>query len=92
MRQADEIHEQLNIPVVLADGSLTNLDKTYEFLGELLDEKDTAKKRAEYCKDTVTIYRKNPRRLKRVSVSAFTMLREQKVYRLIPRDRIIQRY
>ncbi|MGB4505229.1 MAG: ABC transporter substrate-binding protein, partial [Syntrophaceticus sp.] len=53
-KQADQIQEQLGIPVVLADWNLTKLDKTYEFLGDLLGEKEAAKKMAKYCKDTVS--------------------------------------
>lgn len=50
---ADRIQEQLNIPVVLIEGELTNIDKAYKFLGKLLGEKQRAQKLANYCKTTV---------------------------------------
>jgi iron complex transport system substrate-binding protein len=70
-KQADTIQEQLGIPVVLADWSLTKMDKTYEFLGDLLGEKEAAKKMAKYCKDTVSDIQEKSKKIeegKRVSV------------------------
>ncbi|AOQ24152.1 hypothetical protein MTAT_07930 [Moorella thermoacetica] len=51
--QADQIQEQLKIPVVMVDGELTKLDQAYEFLGDLLGEKQRAKELAAYCRDTI---------------------------------------
>ncbi len=50
---ADESQERLKVPVLMVDGALDNLDKTYEFLGDLLGEEERAKELAEYCKKTI---------------------------------------
>jgi len=51
--QADKIQEQIGIPVIMVDGELANLDKAYEFMGDLFDEEEKAKELGEYCRDTV---------------------------------------
>ncbi|MGB9662063.1 MAG: ABC transporter substrate-binding protein [Moorellaceae bacterium] len=53
LSQADQIQKQLQIPVVMVDGELTKLDKAYEFLGDLLGEKQKAQELAAYCRDTL---------------------------------------
>ncbi|KAJ48809.1 iron complex transport system substrate-binding protein [Clostridium tetanomorphum] len=50
---ADRIQQQLNVPVIMADTSLLNSDKTYEFLGKILKEEEKAKKLGDYCKKTI---------------------------------------
>ncbi len=50
---ADKIQKQLNIPVIMIEGELTQLDKAYEFLGDLLGREKDAKKFAVYCRKTV---------------------------------------
>ncbi|WP_027623921.1 ABC transporter substrate-binding protein [Clostridium lundense] len=50
---ADRIQKQLNIPVVVADTSLLNSDKTYEFLGKIFKEEEKAKKLGDYCRKTI---------------------------------------
>lgn len=51
--EADSLQQDLGIPVVVVDGDLKNLDKSYEFLGELLDEKEITDQLAQYCRDTM---------------------------------------
>lgn len=51
--QADRIQQQLNIPVVVLNDSLTTLDKTYEFLGDLLGAEERAADLAAYCRESV---------------------------------------
>lgn len=50
---ADKLTSDLGIPVIVVDANLKNLDKSYDFLGELLDEKETTDKLAEYCRNTM---------------------------------------
>ncbi len=50
---ADKLSRDIGIPVVVVDSSLQNLDKSYEFLGSLLDEKEITDKLAKYCRDTM---------------------------------------
>lgn len=46
---ADNLQEKLGIPVVVIDGELTNSDKVYTFLGDVLQEKDKAKQLSDYA-------------------------------------------
>ncbi len=48
---ADSLQEQSSIPVIIIDGDITNLDQTYEFMGEIVGEKETAQEMADYCKN-----------------------------------------
>jgi biotin transporter BioY len=50
---ADQIEQQLDIPVLLVDGELTEIDRTYEYLGELLGMESEAQQLADYCRQTV---------------------------------------
>lgn len=50
---ADKIQEQLEIPVVLVDAPVTDMDKALEFLGDLLGEKVRAQQLADYCRNTI---------------------------------------
>lgn len=50
---ADKLSKDIGIPVIVVDSSLQNLDKSYEFLGDLLDEKEVTDKLAQYCRDTM---------------------------------------
>jgi len=50
---ADRLQAQLRIPVVVISSSLTELDRTYTFLGELLGNKERAKELADYCRHTI---------------------------------------
>jgi len=49
---ADKLQNQLGIPVVVIDNRLAELAKTYDFLGELLREKEKTKVLADYCRKT----------------------------------------
>ncbi|MCR4443363.1 MAG: ABC transporter substrate-binding protein [Peptococcaceae bacterium] len=51
--QADQIQQQLRIPVVMVDGELTKLDQAYEFIGDLLGDKQRSRELAAYCRDTI---------------------------------------
>lgn len=50
---ADKLSSDIGIPVVVVDSDLKNLDKSYEFLGSLLDEEEITSKLAKYCRDTM---------------------------------------
>jgi iron complex transport system substrate-binding protein len=50
---ADKLSKDIGIPVVVVDSSLKNLDKSYDFLGDLLDEKKVTDELAEYCRATM---------------------------------------
>lgn len=49
---ADKLQSELGIPVVVIDNRLAELAKTYDFLGDLLQEKEQAKLLADYCRST----------------------------------------
>lgn len=51
--QADSIQKQVNIPVVMVNGDLTKMEKTYEFMGELLNMEKQAGMLGSYCRETV---------------------------------------
>ena len=51
--QADRIQQQIGIPVVVVEGALTKMDRTYEFMGDLLGEKSRAEELAAYCRQTI---------------------------------------
>lgn len=51
--EVEKTQERLGIPIIMVDGSLKNLKNTYEFLGELLDEKERVKDLGEYCESTI---------------------------------------
>ncbi|OIQ08049.1 vitamin B12-binding protein [Moorella thermoacetica] len=53
LSQAEQIQKQLQIPVVMVDGELTKLDQAYEFMGDLLGDKQRARELAAYCRDTI---------------------------------------
>lgn len=50
---ADDIQEQLKIPVVKVPTDLESTDKVYEFLGECLGEEQRAKELADYSRKTI---------------------------------------
>ena len=50
---AERLQNQLGIPVVMVDGTLTNSDASYRFLGGIIDETERADKLAAYCRKTV---------------------------------------
>ncbi len=50
---ADKLQHQTGIPVVIASYELDELDRTYRFLGKLLDEREKAETLARYCHVTV---------------------------------------
>lgn len=52
--QAIQIQEQMGIPVILINGELAELDKTYEFAGKLLNKEKKAQELAAYCKQAIT--------------------------------------
>lgn len=49
---ADAIQKQLDIPVLMVEGSLKNMDQAYRFLGGLLEKEERAGKLADYCTNT----------------------------------------
>ncbi|KNF08687.1 ABC-type Fe3+-hydroxamate transport system, periplasmic component [Gottschalkia purinilytica] len=49
----EEREKQIGIPIVLVDGNIENLDKSYEFLGKVMGEEKKAKELADYCKNTL---------------------------------------
>jgi iron complex transport system substrate-binding protein len=51
---ADRIQQQLRIPVILVDGTLTKLDAAYRFLGDLMGCQARAGELGTYCRRTVT--------------------------------------
>ena len=51
---SQKIQDQTGIPVIMVDGSLTKLDKAYEFIGNLVDEKSKAKELGDYCSKTIS--------------------------------------
>ncbi len=53
IKDLDNLQEKLNIPVVFVSSYLDQMDSTYIDLGNLLDEKERASIRAQYCSDTL---------------------------------------
>ena len=53
IKDADESQEKLGIPFLMIDGDLMNLDKTYEFLGDVLGEEEKCRELGEYCKNAM---------------------------------------
>lgn len=51
--QADQIQEQIGIPVILINGELAAFDKTYEFAGKLLNREEKAQELAAYCQEVI---------------------------------------
>ena len=51
--KADESQAKLGIPFLMIDGNLENLDKSYEFLGDILGEQEICKELSKYCKETI---------------------------------------
>lgn len=50
---ADELEDTFQIPVVVVGYELTTLDKSYQFLGELLGVEERANELAAYCKKVI---------------------------------------
>lgn len=50
----EKLQKQLNIPIVVVNGSINKLDKAYEFIGDVINEKSKAKELADYCNKTIT--------------------------------------
>jgi iron complex transport system substrate-binding protein len=50
---ADNIQQQLGIPLVLVDAPLMKMDKACEFVGVLLGEEARAQELAAYCRNTI---------------------------------------
>jgi len=53
IKDLDNLQEKLNIPVVFISSYLDQMDSTYIDLGNLLNEKERASIRAEYCANTL---------------------------------------
>lgn len=51
---AEKLQKQLNIPVILVDGSLEKLDKAYKIIGEAIGEDKKAKELGDYCKKSIS--------------------------------------
>jgi len=51
---SDKIQEQTGIPVVMVDGPLDKQDKVYDFLGDVMGEKERCKELGDYCLKTTT--------------------------------------
>jgi len=52
--EAEKMQKQLNIPVVLVDLKLDQMDKGYEFMGKLLGVEKRGQELASYCRQTVS--------------------------------------
>jgi len=50
---ADKIQGQVGIPVIMVNLSLTEMDKAYDFMGDLLGKQERAKELGDYCKATI---------------------------------------
>ncbi len=50
---AERLQNQLGIPVIMVDGTLTQSDAAYRFLGGIIDEPERAGKLAAYCRKTL---------------------------------------
>lgn len=50
---ANKLQEQLGIPVVVVESSVKTIDKTLEFYGDVMNEKESAQKLADYAKDAL---------------------------------------
>lgn len=50
---ADRIQKQLGIPVVLVEGALTGMERSYQFIGNMIGEKTRAKILGDYCRRTI---------------------------------------
>ena len=61
---ADKLQEQLGIPVLLVKTSAKDIDKCYEFLGDVLNEKEVCNKHAEYCRKVNEMVATNSAKLK----------------------------
>ena len=55
IEQADRIQTQINIPVVMVDGSLDGLEKAYRLLGDLTGEQQQAGILAAYCTEKLKL-------------------------------------
>lgn len=51
---SDRIQEQTGIPMVMVDGPLDKLDKMYEFVGDIMGDKDRCKELGDYCSKTIS--------------------------------------
>ncbi|AOY77794.1 ABC transporter substrate-binding protein [Clostridium formicaceticum] len=51
---ADNLQEQIGIPVVMVEAPLDKLDKAYEFVGDIMGEQDRCKDLADYCFKTIS--------------------------------------
>ena len=52
---ANKMQEQLGIPVVVVESSVRTIDKTLEFYGDVMNEKEVASKLVNYAKDALKI-------------------------------------
>lgn len=50
---ADRIQKQLGIPVIMVEGALSTMDRSYRFIGDIVGEKTRAKILGDYCKKTI---------------------------------------
>jgi iron complex transport system substrate-binding protein len=57
--QADEIQQQVDIPVIVMNGDLNKLDETYEFAGKLLNKEKQANELSAYCRETLADIQSN---------------------------------
>ena len=51
---SDKLQQQLNIPVVVVDGSIANTEKSLTFVGQLLGAEDKAKEISAYCTNSLS--------------------------------------
>lgn len=66
---ADQMQEQLGIPVVVVESSVRTMDKTFDFLGEVLNEEERCKELADY----------SAKQLKMISKTAEKIPEDEKV-------------
>lgn len=62
--EANKLQEQLGIPVIVAESTAKNIDKCYDFLGDVLNEKETCKKLSTYCKKVIDTVTENAAKIK----------------------------
>ncbi|MDP4182797.1 MAG: hypothetical protein Q8942_17135 [Bacillota bacterium] len=87
----DKIQDQVGIPVIMLDAPLDKLDKMYEALGVLVDEKGRAKELGDYCAKTISDINSLQKTYPRINVLKFTTLKDLKVLKQILKVLSIQK-
>ncbi len=53
IEESDTIQKLLNIPVIMVDGSITNQDKAYDFMGTIVNLEERAKLLGDYSRNVI---------------------------------------